>query len=201
MLAGLILLVLVGFGLAGPGFLSFANLVSIGQQTAVIAIVGFAMTAVIIARGIDISVGSTLAIAGIVAGRGLCAPPVRRRSASSPRAGARGRRRARSAAPLISAVGIGPFIATLATHWPAARGGARPVRRLRASRSTAPSCCGRAAADILGVPASLLLAACCSPAGGRCCTRTVFGRWIFAVGGNAGAARASLIPVRTTRRP
>ena len=60
--------VAVGFGLARPGFLGADNLLDIGQQSAVIAIVAFAMTAVIVARGIDISVGGALAASGMLAG-------------------------------------------------------------------------------------------------------------------------------------
>src|SRR5918996_5377198 len=62
------IVVALGFGVVKPGFLDPDNLLDIGQQSAVIAIVAFAMTAVIIARGIDISVGAVLAAAGILAG-------------------------------------------------------------------------------------------------------------------------------------
>ena len=65
LLAALLVLAVAGFGLLDGRFLSAGNLASIAQQSAVIAIVAFAMTAVILARGIDISVGSTLAFAGI----------------------------------------------------------------------------------------------------------------------------------------
>ncbi|WP_342236255.1 ATP-binding cassette domain-containing protein [Inquilinus sp. OTU3971] len=195
-LAGLILLVLVGFGLAGPGFLSFANLVSIGQQTAVIAIVGFAMTAVIIARGIDISVGSTLAIAGIVAGQAYAAT-------GSPLLGILAALAAGAAIGLvngllISAVGISPFIATLATL-AAGKGAALSLSGASSIPVDSPALLWAGSADILGVPASLLLAALLLACWWGLLHRTVLGRWIFAVGGNAGAARASLIPVRTVQ--
>ncbi|OWJ64841.1 ATP-binding cassette domain-containing protein [Inquilinus limosus] len=195
-LAGLILLVLVGFGLAGPGFLSFANLVSIGQQTAVIAIVGFAMTAVIIARGIDISVGSTLAISGIVAGQayGATGSPLLGILAALAAGGAVGLINGL----LISAVGISPFIATLATL-AAGKGAALSLSGASSIPVDSPVLLWAGSADILGVPASLLLAALLLAGWWTLLHRTVLGRWIFAVGGNTGAARASLIPVRTVQ--
>ncbi|TSD86399.1 ATP-binding cassette domain-containing protein [Mycobacterium sp. KBS0706] len=195
-LAGLILLVLVGFGLAGPRFLSFANLVSIGQQTAVIAIVGFAMTAVIIARGIDISVGSTLAIAGIVAAQayGATGSPLLGILAALAAGGAIGLINGL----LISAVGISPFIATLATL-AAGKGAALSLSGASSIPVDSPVLLWAGGADIAGFPVSLLLALLLLAGWWVLLHRTVLGRWIFAVGGNAGAARASLIPVRTVQ--
>lgn len=50
-------------------FLTFTNLVNVGTQIAVIAILALGSTFVIIAGGIDLSGGSVLALAGIVFGR------------------------------------------------------------------------------------------------------------------------------------
>src|ERR671915_39918 len=58
--------VFAGFSIARPDFLSVENVRNIGQQTAVIAIVAVAMTVVIVGRGLDISAGSTVALAGVV---------------------------------------------------------------------------------------------------------------------------------------
>jgi ribose transport system permease protein len=49
-----------------PTFLTFGNLFNVGTQIAVIAILAFGVTFVIISGGIDLSVGSVLALAGIV---------------------------------------------------------------------------------------------------------------------------------------
>ena len=59
-------LVFAGFSIARPDFLSVENVRNIGQQTAAIAIVAVAMTFVIVGRGLDISPGSTVALAGVV---------------------------------------------------------------------------------------------------------------------------------------
>jgi len=61
----LILLVLF-FSFASPHFFSVRNLVTIGLQTAVIGIMAMGVTYVIITAGIDLSIGSLLAVTGVV---------------------------------------------------------------------------------------------------------------------------------------
>ena len=61
------LVMLVVFSLASPWFLSIANFLNIGRQTTLVSIVAVGMTFVIIARQIDLSVASTLALSGMVA--------------------------------------------------------------------------------------------------------------------------------------
>ena len=58
---------LVIFSLASPWFLSIDNFLNIGRQTALVSIIATGMTFVIIARQIDLSVGSTLALSGMSA--------------------------------------------------------------------------------------------------------------------------------------
>ncbi|MBI5280912.1 MAG: ABC transporter permease, partial [Candidatus Solibacter usitatus] len=55
-----------GLSLASPHFLTTTNLSSVVRQTAVINIMALGMTMIIIAGGIDLSVGSTLALAGLL---------------------------------------------------------------------------------------------------------------------------------------
>ena len=111
-LLGVTVAVAVGFGIARPGFLGADNLLDIGQQSAVIAIVAFAMTAVIIARGIDISVGGVLAASGMLAGTAYEAgwPPVVCMLVAICGGAALGALNG----VLIGFVGISPFMATLA---------------------------------------------------------------------------------------
>lgn len=63
-LVGLALLVVV-LSILSPAFLSVNNVVNIFQQISVLAILALGATAVIITGGIDLSVGSVLALAGI----------------------------------------------------------------------------------------------------------------------------------------
>ena len=58
---------IVFFSFASPVFFTPANLSNIGRQTALVSIVAVGMTFVIVAGEFDLSVGSTLALAGVVA--------------------------------------------------------------------------------------------------------------------------------------
>jgi ribose transport system permease protein len=60
-------ILLVVFSVASPYFLSIGNFLNIGRQTALVSIIAVGMTFVIIARQIDLSVGSTLALSGMSA--------------------------------------------------------------------------------------------------------------------------------------
>jgi len=66
-LTGLVGLVLFYWIAAGDRFMSFDNWRNLVQQAAVVAIVGFGLTFVIVAGSIDLSVGSVAALAGMVA--------------------------------------------------------------------------------------------------------------------------------------
>jgi ribose/xylose/arabinose/galactoside ABC-type transport system permease subunit len=65
-LAGLLLLC-IGLWIATPHFLTWNNLANVLQQSTVNAILALGMTFVILTAGIDLSVGSVLAFAGVVA--------------------------------------------------------------------------------------------------------------------------------------
>lgn len=65
-LLSLVLLVVV-FALLSPRFLAFNNFMNIMQQVAVIAVAAYGMTYVILLGDIDLSVGSIIAVAGMVA--------------------------------------------------------------------------------------------------------------------------------------
>lgn len=59
-------LLLVGLSIASPHFLTSTNLSSVIRQTAVINIMALGMTMIIIAGGIDLSVGAILALSGLL---------------------------------------------------------------------------------------------------------------------------------------
>jgi ribose/xylose/arabinose/galactoside ABC-type transport system permease subunit len=65
-LVGIIFILGLSFSLLSPVFLSFKNLMNIVRQTSVISIVSIGMTAVIIAGGLDLSVGSNIALGGAI---------------------------------------------------------------------------------------------------------------------------------------
>ncbi|MGY1641988.1 ABC transporter permease [Geodermatophilus sp. SYSU D00703] len=58
---------LVAFSISSPVFLSVDNFLNIGRQTTLVSIIAVGMTFVIVSAQIDLSVGSTLALSGMVA--------------------------------------------------------------------------------------------------------------------------------------
>lgn len=67
MLALAFIVLIVIFSLASPVFLTGANLENIGRQTALVSIIAVGMAFVIISGEFDLSVGSTVALAGVAA--------------------------------------------------------------------------------------------------------------------------------------
>ncbi len=61
-----LVLLFAGLSVATPHFLTATNLSSVVRQTAVINIMALGMTMIIVAGGIDLSVGSTLALSGLL---------------------------------------------------------------------------------------------------------------------------------------
>ena len=64
-LAGLILLLLLGVGLRAPVFLSIGSLTGVASDSAVLVMMALGQMTVLLTRGIDLSVASTLACAGM----------------------------------------------------------------------------------------------------------------------------------------
>src|SRR5258707_7109202 len=64
--AGALIIVFIVFSIASSDFLTFNNLFNIISQTSVTAIIAIGMTFVIITAGIDLSVGSTAALGGML---------------------------------------------------------------------------------------------------------------------------------------
>ncbi len=177
-----------------PHFFTTENLLNVSLQASITAIVAVGMTFVILTGGIDLSVGSVVAAAGIAttsalqAGHGYAAAlaaGVGLGLASGAVAGS-----------LIARVGIAPFIVTLAlmTVW---RGLAfvftegRPVWNLPATFAVFGG--GRLA----GVPAPTVVMVFVVAIAHAALRRTVWGRHLYAVGGNPEAAR--LAGIRTKR--
>ena len=61
-----LIVLFVGLAIASPHFLTDTNLSSVVRQTAVINIMSLGMTMIIIAGGIDLSVGAILAMGGLL---------------------------------------------------------------------------------------------------------------------------------------
>jgi ribose transport system permease protein len=188
-LAGLCLLLWI----LTPHFLTVANALNVMEQTAINAIVAVGMTYVIIAGGIDLSVGSLVACAGVALAWAL------KSGAPAPLAVAVaiavGAAAGLANGAMIAFGRLPPFIMTLGMM-SVARGAAlmftdgRPISGFSAGfRSIAT---GR----LLGMPAPIVLTIVIYLVAHIVLSRTRFGRYVYGIGGNEEATRLSGVPVR-----
>ena len=66
---GIFAVVVIIFSILSPIFLSPSNLANILESTAAISIAAFGMTMVLLAGGIDLSIGATVALVGVISAR------------------------------------------------------------------------------------------------------------------------------------
>ncbi len=201
---GILLLFIVALALlTGGNFLQPQNLVNVIRQVSAIGIIAVGMTFVIIAKGIDLSVGSILGLSAVVSASlvqmpgasnslfpNLSLPPIAGVAAGLAVGAALGLING----SLIAGFKIAPFIATLGMMT-AARGlaliytGGRPLSKLN------PAFNWIGQGDIFGLPVPIIILAVVAVAGHLMLTRTRFGRHVFAYGGNEQAARVSGINI------
>lgn len=178
-------------GIAAPGFWEAGNLINIAQQSAVTAILGVGLTFVIIAGGIDLSVGAVLALAGVLAAMALV------RTGSAVVATATGIAAGAALGFVNGAVTtlgrIPPFITTLGMML-VARSAAKVVTDSSSIAGLPPSFLALASAP-LGVPMVVWVVLALYPLAHFVLTRTKLGRYSFAIGGNETAAWLSGVPV------
>ena len=190
--AGLVALCLVLWA-ATPHFLTVSNLLNVLEQTSINAIVAVGMTYVIISGGIDLSVGSVLAVSGIALALALAnsvpAP------AAMALALATGTACGLANGLLITFGRLPPFIATLGMM-SVARGAALMLAEGRPISGFSDGFRALATARVLIVPAPVLLTAVVYAVAHFVLTQTVFGRATYAIGGNEEAARLSGVHVR-----
>ncbi|HEX8850245.1 MAG TPA: ABC transporter permease [Gemmatimonadaceae bacterium] len=181
------------FAGVAPGFLSVANILNIAMSVAITGILAVGMTAVIVSGGIDLSVGSVVALTGvsaaIAAAHGVPAPLVLLVALGI------GLATGAVSGALVAWARVPSFVATLAMLT-AARGLAFIVSDGR-SIGGLPSwfaVLGRSV--VLGVPGPVILMAAVMLLGALVLTQTAFGRHIYAVGGNPVASWLAGIRVR-----
>ncbi|MFD0200623.1 MULTISPECIES: ABC transporter permease [Saccharothrix] len=193
LLGVLVVLCVVGYATRPDSFLTEANISTMLRLAAAIGVVSVGMTFVIISGGIDLSVGSIVALAGVwmttVATQSygpvvmvLCALLV-------------GLGCGLVNGLLISYGRIVPFIATLAMY-ASAKGLAERLSGRRTQVVTETGFTTFFRGDILGIPVLIWTLAAVFAVGWVLLNRTTFGRRTFAVGGNAEAARLAGIDVR-----
>ena len=62
-----LVVLMIGFSSSSPNFLTLSNIINIFRQTAVVSIIGFAMTFVLTSGEIDLSIGAVMAVSSLVA--------------------------------------------------------------------------------------------------------------------------------------
>jgi ribose transport system permease protein len=191
----ILVLLVVALSLASPFFFTERNLQNVVAQSSTIALLALGQLLVILTRGIDISVGSTMALSTVVGAlafdriSGDGAVVILAMIATGAMVGLL------NGGLLV--VGRLPhaFIVTLAT-FQAVRGIALLVSDGQANTGVPPL------VETLGVglagpvPASALVVVAIAGIGYVFTRRTVWGRWIYATGGNPEAAKRVGIPVK-----
>ncbi len=206
----IVLLAVVAFAtfLTEGRFASLDNLINVARQISFEGLIAFGMTLVIVTGGIDLSVGSLVALTGIVAAlvmraAGGLAPEAAMTLGLSAGVLA-GATVGTTSGIVVARLAIPPFIVTLAMML-VARGFAfilcdgRPVYELPESLMWLGR--GFAWEGALGrvLPVPVLILAAAYVVFGVLLSRTVFGRGVVAIGSNEEAARLAAIPVRRTK--
>lgn len=200
-----LLLACVVLSLISSNFLTGRNALNVLRQTSINGVLAIGMTFVILTRGIDLSVGSVVALTGVVAASFATT------STSGFIPGAPW------PALIALAIGIGvgmgcgaisgvivsrfkvpAFVATLGML-SAARGltllysGGRPIPAL------SPGFRWIGTGDVLGIPVPIFVLLAVFAAAWFVLSQTRFGRHVYAVGGNPHAAKVSGLPVNRIR--
>jgi ribose/xylose/arabinose/galactoside ABC-type transport system permease subunit len=176
-----------------PHFLTVSNLLNVMQQTAINAVLAVGMTFVIVSGGIDLSVGSIVAISGVVLASALHAgwpAPLAILLGLLVGAGC-----GLANGLLITRGRLPPFIATLGMM-SIARGGALVYTEGRPISEFESGFRWLSTGKLLEVPVPVLLTALTYVAASVVLTRTPFGRYVYAIGGNEEATRLSGVAVR-----
>ena len=192
-LIGLLFLCAVLWALT-PHFLTVSNLLNVAQQTAINAIVAAGMTFVIISGGIDLSVGSIVALSGVVLGsllhldQGSVGLALLAALAVGTACGLLN-------GVLISVGRLPAFIATLGMM-SVARGAALVFTEGRPVSGFDEGFRWIATGSIGFVPAPVALMLVVYALAHLVLTRTTFGRYVYAIGGNEEATRLSGVAVQ-----
>ncbi len=191
-----LLLLIVVVGIVNPVFLNIDNIINILRQTAFTFIIGVAMTFVLIGGGLDLSVGSVLALGGVISGLAMLAGvPVWLGVLLGILAGVvvglfNGIVVARFEIPsLIVSLGMMYF----------ARGVVQVLTRGNPVYPLPDEFNFLGQGFIWGIPVVVIVAAVLGVIGHIVLTQTAFGRAVYAVGGNSETARLSGINVKRVR--
>ena len=208
-----LIVIVAVFSVLSPYYLSVSNFLTMSSHVALFGILAIGMLLVILNGGIDLSVGSTLGLSGVVAGAlmqgvalgplGVTAyPPVWVVAVLCCALGA--------AIGLVNGVLVArfkvpAFVATLGVMYMVRGIALLMTNGLTYNNLGGQAALGNAGFDwlgfnrIAGVPIGVLVMVVLAVLGSLILTRTPFGRWLYASGGNERAAELSGVPVRSVQ--
>jgi len=182
--------------LDNPVFLSIDNVLDVLRNTSYILIIAVGMTFVLIGGGLDLSVGSFLALSGLMCGIALQAGwPIPVAILVGLATGAAG---GFLNAAIIVRLSIPPLITSLGTLY-MARGLVLVVTRGTPVYPLPDAFSELGNGDLAGIPSVVIVAFIVSLVGAWILKHTVFGREVYAIGGNEETARFSGISVQRVK--
>jgi len=187
--------IIIAGSILSPDFFTVTNFRNVSLQLSMAVIIAIGMLCTIVTGGIDLSVGSVVALAGCIAAgltqQGISAvPAILLVLVLMGVAGA-------VSGLLVSKGGVAPFIATLATMtiW---RGAAYMYQVGQDRRIDGTSFVSLLTAQVGPVPVPVIIMTSVALIAGFVLNRTRFGRSVYSVGGNREASRLVGISVNGT---
>jgi rhamnose transport system permease protein len=191
----LLLLLAVVLGVAAwlePAFITPRTQLDIGPHAFELALLALPMTLIIISGGIDLSVGSTMALASVALGLLYQAHAPMWLACTG--ALAVGTAAGALNGFFVARVRVHPLLITLATL-AAYRGLAEGISRARPISGFPDGFLQLGSGTALGLPIPLLILLPAILATGLLASQSVWGTWIYTIGGNERAARYCGLPV------
>ena len=205
-----LIVIIAVFSFLSPYYFSLGNFLTMASHVAIYGILAVGMLLVILNGGIDLSVGSTLGLSGVIAGllmQGVTIsalgvtvyPPV---WVVAVLTCALGGLVGLVNGVLVARFRVPAFVATLGVMY-VARGAALLVTNgLTYNNLGGEPALGNTGFDWLGfnrlldVPIGVVILVVVAAVGSVVLSRTAFGRWLYASGGNERAAELSGVPVK-----
>ncbi|MBA8991110.1 erythritol transport system permease protein [Curtobacterium pusillum] len=206
-----LVVIIVVFSILSPNYFTVSNLLTMSSHVAVYAILAIGMLLVILNGGIDLSVGSTLGFSGVIAGflmKGVAIGGV----TLYPKvwvvvvlACAAGALIGFVNGILVARFKVAPFVATLGMLYVVRGIGLLMTNGLTYNNLEGNAALGNTGFDwlgfnrLLGLPIGVIVMIVAAIAASLLLNRTVFGRWLYASGGNERAAELSGVPVKRVK--
>lgn len=191
-LIAVIILLFIGFGIATPSFISGNNVLAILLQASVVGVLAIGQTYVLLTGGIDLSIGSIVAVAAISTGAFAHVMPAPLALLGGIAVGAFA---GLVNGLLITLTGITPFIITLGTM-SIYSGTALIISGGRAVYDIPQGFKDLLAGRVAGIPIPIIIAILLTALSALVIKYTKFGEYLVAVGGNPETARLAGIKVK-----